>query len=151
MYLSAGASTFVASAAAGRFEGIAFDADGNLYVGNDAAFVIEKFSSSGADLGPFVSLPGAGSAYGLAFDRNGNLFAANYSDRTIVGFSPTGASLGIFASGLGNPRDLLIVTTPEPSTGLLVFSLCVFGLIGVWWRRDRRESAALHKDMNGDC
>jgi hypothetical protein len=50
-----GVSTFVASAASGQFEGIAFDATGNLYVGNDAAFIIEKFSASGADLGPFAA------------------------------------------------------------------------------------------------
>jgi sugar lactone lactonase YvrE len=118
--------------------GIAFDSNGNLYAANDATNTVEKYSPSGVALGTFAS--GLNDPYGLAFDSNGNLFVANYGNGTIREFSPSGTDLGNFvSSGLSNPRDLLIVATPEPSTGLLVFTLGAFGLIGVWWRRDRRK------------
>jgi sugar lactone lactonase YvrE len=118
--------------------GIAFDSGGNLYAANNATNSVEKYSPSGVALGTFAS--GLNDPYGLAFDSNGNLFVANYGNGTIREFSASGTDLGNFvSSGLSNPRDVVIVPTPEPSTGLLVFTLSVFGLIGVWWKRDRRK------------
>ena len=119
-------------------EGIAFDGSGNLYAANNATNTVEKYSPSGVALGTFAS--GLNDPYGLAFDGNGNLFVANYGNGTVREFSSSGTDLGNFGSvDLSGPRDLVIVTTPEPSTGLLVLTLGVFGLIGVWWRRDRRN------------
>ena len=67
-----------------------------LYVANVGDNTIEKFSSSGADLGVFASTflncPQA-----LAFDSHGNLYVANF-DNTIKKFSSSGADLGVFTS-----------------------------------------------------
>jgi hypothetical protein len=104
---------FLANLGDGRPEGIAFDAEGDLYIGNFLTFSITKFSRAGADLGLFASLDGVGSAYGLAFDSEGNLFAANYAGGSIHKFSPSGVDLGVVAStGLVLPRDLAIVPGP---------------------------------------
>ena len=77
-----------------------------LYVANAGDNTIEKFSSSGADLGVFAST-GMNAPIGLAFDNSGNLYVANVGDNTIEKFSSSGADLGVFAStGLNCPQAL---------------------------------------------
>jgi hypothetical protein len=56
---------FLATLGRGRPEGLAFDSEGNLYVGNFLTFSVTKFSANAADLGIFAALDGIGSAYGL--------------------------------------------------------------------------------------
>ena len=97
-------------------EGLAFDTQGNLYVGNFLHFVIEKFSPTGSDIGTFATLADPGSAYGMAFDSEGNLYAANFAAASVRKYSPTGTDLGIFAStGLAAPRDLVVVPQGGPT------------------------------------
>jgi outer membrane protein assembly factor BamB len=97
----------------GRPEGLAFDARGNLYVGNFLTFSITRFSPDALELGTFATLGGVGSAYGLAFDGVGALYAANYAGGSIHKFSASGLDLEVFASaGLVLPRDLAIVPGP---------------------------------------
>jgi hypothetical protein len=92
----------------GRPIAIAIDAVGNLYVCNDQSpYFIEKFSSTGTDLGAFTTATSLNRPYGLAFDRSGNLYAANYGNSTIEKFSSAGADLGVFVnSGISGPIGL---------------------------------------------
>jgi sugar lactone lactonase YvrE len=85
--------------------GLAFDAGGNLYVANQFANSIEKFSPMGVDLGSFAT-SGMASPTGLAFDAAGNLYVANTGNGTIRKFSPTGIDLGNFATGLNFPEGI---------------------------------------------
>ena len=117
---------------------ITFDANGNLYVANVIGFnSVEKFSSTGADLGAFAT--GIIHPYGLTFDATGNLYVTSSASGTIEKFSPTGADLGVFASsGLGGLADIIAVPTPVPEpaeyAAVAGLALVAFGA----WRRTRR-------------
>ena len=79
-------------------DSIAVDNSGNVYVATGGNDTIEKYSSSGTDLGVFAS----GFAVStLTFGSDGNLYAASGYNGTVERFSPTGECLGILASGLG--------------------------------------------------
>ena len=82
--------------------GIAIDGSGNIYAANWGTNTVEKFSSTGTDLGVFAA-SNLNHPAGLAFDRNGDLYVANYWGTTIEEFSPGGTDLGTFASGLNAP------------------------------------------------
>jgi hypothetical protein len=85
--------------------GLVFDGSGNLYVANLGEFnnsgsfnnegmtspyanTIEKFSSTGTDLGAFAT--GLDEPYGLAFNLSGDLFVSNVGNNTIDEFSTGG-------------------------------------------------------------
>ena len=87
--------------------GLAFDSAGNLYVSNYRSSTIEKFSSTGTDLGVFASA-GVNHPRGMVFDSLGNLYVANNGNSTIEKFSPTGIDLGIFAHTGGGPHFLAL-------------------------------------------
>lgn len=96
-----------------------------FYVTYNGNNTIEKFSSSGADLGTFAS--GLNGPQGLAFDSNGNLYVAEALANVVEKFSPTGTDLGAFvASGLDHPSGLafdssgnLYVTNSGSSSSLI--------------------------------
>ena len=95
-------------------EGIAFDAEGNLYVASFNSDIIQKYSALGADLGPFASLGLSASMFGIAFDASGNLYVANFAEHSIHKFSPAGVEqLPVFIltgqDAQDAPRDLVIV------------------------------------------
>jgi sugar lactone lactonase YvrE len=92
--------------------GLAFDSAGNLFIATyGSADTIEKFSSTGADLGAFASTPGTSSqghiSRSLAFDGAGNLYVTTQLNNTIWKYAPNG-SKSVFASGgpLDNPYGL---------------------------------------------
>ena len=65
-----------------------------LYVGNDANNTIERFSSTGSDLGTFASNPMASGAFtlGLAFDSAANLYVTYPNTPTnVVKYASNGA------------------------------------------------------------
>jgi sugar lactone lactonase YvrE len=105
--------------------------------GIDYKGTIEKFSSTGTDLGVFAST--VENPTGLAFDRAGNLYVAEPNSNTIEEFSPTGTDLGNFASDsmepltlaftddAGNPL-LIADQVPEPSS-LVLMGLGAAGLV----------------------
>ena len=100
--------TFLFSIATGLVyaQGVAVDHAGNVYVGDASANKIEKFSSTGSDLGTFAS-SGLSAPRGLAFDTAGNLYVVNSGNSTVEKFSPTGTDLGVFAgSPLSGPFAL---------------------------------------------
>lgn len=94
---------FASSSGTSRFEGMAFDVSGNLYVSGLQSNNIRRFSPTGVDLGNFVTT-GLSFPEGIVFDKSGNLYTANYANSTIERFSSSGADLGIFAT----------VATPGP-------------------------------------
>ncbi len=71
-------------------QGLAFDANGNLYAANWGSNTIERFSPTGQDLGVFAST-GMDYPCGIAFDNSGNLYVANWGNSTIEEFSATAA------------------------------------------------------------
>lgn len=104
--------------------GIAFDADGNLYVSSSINNTVEKFSPSGTDLGPFASTALSASLMGMAFDASRTLYVANSGEGlNILRSSTTGVDLVVFASaGLVTPRDLVImpqVVNPPPGVPII--------------------------------
>lgn len=91
--------------------GLAFDTDGNLYVGNtggglQGSDTIEEFDSSGN--GSIFTSTGLSYPTGLAFDSSGNLYASNIGNNTIEEFnsSGTGSVFATAASGLDLPEGL---------------------------------------------
>ena len=98
--------------------GMAFDADGNLYVSSSVNNIVEKFSPPppGTELAPglgtFASTDLSASLMGMAFDASGTLYVVNPgAGINILRSSTTGVELVFFApAGLGSsPRDLVIM------------------------------------------
>ena len=110
--------------------GLAFDSVGNLYVANENGPNVERFSSSGIDVGAFGSA--LSGPFSIAFDGAGNLYVANgtrqtIDDFSIEKFSPTGADLGLFvSSGLSLPAQILF-----DHAGNLYVQNTLIGIIGI--------------------
>jgi YVTN family beta-propeller protein len=98
------ASTF-ASTGLSNPEGVAVDAAGNVYVANVFTANIEKFSSTGQDLGAFATT-GVNDPGGMRFDSAGNLYLANVNSNNVEKYSPTGQDLGSFVTGVFKPTDV---------------------------------------------
>ena len=83
-----------------QFQGLAFDAAGNLYASVTGSStqpgMILKLTPDGAST-VFASM-GLFQPFGLAFDAAGNLYAANAKTDTIEKFTPNGVG-SVFASG----------------------------------------------------
>jgi sugar lactone lactonase YvrE len=85
----------------GNPAGLAFDAQGNLFVGNNAGTII-KITPAGAKT---VFASGLNMPFGVAFDPNGNLFEADEGSGSIFKFTPAGVKT-TFATGLSSPAGL---------------------------------------------
>jgi len=81
-------------------EGLAFDANGNLYVANSG--LVSLVTPTGL-VSTFAG--GFDNPLGLAFDVNGNLYVANSGNGTISTVTPAGV-VSTFASGFNNPAGL---------------------------------------------
>ena len=81
-------------------EGLAFDAAGNLYVGNTNSATVSKVTPAGV-VSTFAS--GFSGPEGLAFDAAGNLYVANQGFDTVSKVTPAGV-VSTFASGFFTPR-----------------------------------------------
>ena len=120
----------------GEAFGLAIAPSGDAYVGRYDG-VIEKYSSTGVDLGAFASIGIGPTTTGLAFDANGTLYASFYETGEIHRFSPSGTDLGVFASGLGGPLGLAfapVTAVPEPSS-LTLFAIGTVAFFAMTARR----------------
>src|SRR5262249_26776370 len=100
--------TFVpnGSGGLGSSHGLAFGANGDLFVSNfvnGGGNVLEYQGPGGASPGAFVKIfataNGLAGPTGLAFGPNGDLFVASSSNNQILEFTSTGAFVKVFASG----------------------------------------------------
>ena len=81
---------------------LAFDASGNLFVGNTGNGQITKVTPGGVES---VFASGLATPEGLAFNASGDLFEDDYASGQILEFTPGGTE-SIFASGLNAPLGL---------------------------------------------
>lgn len=102
--LSAGSATLLALAQR-QPQGLALDAQGNLYIANTGGNTVSKFDVSGnsffTGLSANISTP-----TGLALNWDGNLYVANQGTGIIERYSPNGVDLGAFATGLTDAGSL---------------------------------------------
>jgi sugar lactone lactonase YvrE len=90
--------------------GLAFDADGYLYVSSRAEGTVYRVSPSGA-MSTYAE--GMGIATGIAFDGEGNLYVGDRSG-TIFKVGPERGASGEVAGVLGD-REIFVYATLEPS------------------------------------
>jgi DNA-binding beta-propeller fold protein YncE len=76
--------------------GLAFDPAGNLYVDNNAANSLSKFTPGGVLIAP-------NNPNFETFDSSGNLYVANFSNNTVIKATPQGAVSFFISSGLNGP------------------------------------------------
>jgi hypothetical protein len=79
--------------------GIAVDdsggpSNGDIWVGDEATHVIDKFSPAG-HLETTIPIPNGGNPYSLAVDAHGNVYDGNHGEN-VLKFSESGASDGVF-------------------------------------------------------
>jgi DNA-binding beta-propeller fold protein YncE len=90
-------------------DGLAFGADGNLYVSSFSSDIIERYDCiTGAFLGIFASGGGLEGPMGLAFGPDGDLYVSSTStwNNSVLRYDGhTGAFVGTFAS-VGDPVGL---------------------------------------------
>ena len=77
--------------------GLAFDAAGNLYVG-DSSSNVYKFTPSGVRT-TFATVPAGGLPLGLAFDAAGNLYVSDSFNSKIFEYSPLAPQPLLSAAG----------------------------------------------------
>jgi sugar lactone lactonase YvrE len=98
--------------------GVAFDAQGNLWVVNDNSntvveYAVAQLSASGSPT-PVVTiqLPAMSVSYAIAFDASGNLWVGNNFANTIVEFTPSQLAAG----GSPTPAVTIAEVPPQPNT-----------------------------------
>lgn len=85
--------------------GIAVDASGNIYTGDEYSDTVRKLNSAGTVLAKYKT--GLGNIYGLGVDASGNIYAAGYNNNTIKKITPAGV-VSSFATGLNGPFGLIV-------------------------------------------
>ncbi len=85
--------------------GMAFSANGTLYVADFSANKIDQVTPAGV-VSTFVSGNGLSAPNGLAFDAAGYLYVANYGNSTILKITPAGTVTTYISSGVSNPVGL---------------------------------------------
>jgi hypothetical protein len=124
--------------------GLAVDANGDVFVGDQGSQCIYKFTPSGVR-STFAS--GLDQPQALAFDGSGNLFEADYGSGNVYEFTP-GGTRSTFASGI-HPNGLAFTSTPEPPAFALLTAGAVALLGHAWRRKQRRQSVAVPNDLSG--
>lgn len=84
-------------------DGMAIDAEGNLYVSHFSGDKVFKISLEG-EVTPFIS--GLNTPNGLAFDNDGNLFVCDWQANKIYKYDSTGNLLNTYPT-LGNPSGII--------------------------------------------
>ncbi len=95
--------------------GLAWDAQGRLYVSSYNQDLVRRFDAGGADLGVFIGSNLVGPT-NIWFDASGDLLVSDYDGGSIKRFSGTGAFQGVFIGGLGQSEGIASL----PNGNLLV-------------------------------
>lgn len=82
--------------------GMAYDADGNLYVANWSSGRVLRFSSQGERT---VFASGLSGPSGLAISAKGDIYVASYNEDLVWRFTPNGDK-AVFVRGLATPAGL---------------------------------------------
>ncbi|KAA3605239.1 MAG: T9SS C-terminal target domain-containing protein [Calditrichaeota bacterium] len=82
--------------------GIDWDSLGNLYVSTYYGGFVQKFDTSGNDLGIFISDTDLQGPTNIWFDTNGDLLVLDYDGTSVKRFDSNGNFLGDFLTGLDN-------------------------------------------------
>ena len=131
-YIDTIASGLVAGAS-----GLTIDASGNLYLSRYAdGYQIEKFSSTGTDLGAYTSGVALNYGFGSIFMPNGDLIVASHGHSPTQGLYRFNSS-GVFVSEVESTYTAsfeVILTVPEPGT------LALLGLGAALARRLARRA-----------
>jgi glucose/arabinose dehydrogenase len=114
-------------------QGLAFDAQGSLYVANTG--YITKITPDGAST--LFAQNGLNGPVGLCFDYADNLYVADANNNTIMRFSQDGVGSVVVSTGLNDPIGIAI-QVPEPSTWA-IFSL---GIAALSYRCSRKHGLA---------
>lgn len=85
--------------------GLAWDAQGRLYVASFNGASVHRFSENGSDLGLFVD-SNLTAPSNIWFGEDGDLFVNDFQGGLIRRFSSDGAFKGNFASGLSQPEGM---------------------------------------------
>jgi hypothetical protein len=85
--------------------GIDWDSDGNLYVSSYSGDLVQKFDTSGNDLGVFVNSNLLGPT-NIWFDNNGDLLVIDYNGTSVKRFDSTGSFVNNFMTGLGSAEGV---------------------------------------------
>ena len=95
-------------------QGLALDAQGNLYIANSANNTLSILAPQGVQVPTVFVNGGQGldSPCGVALDSIGNVFVANAGNGTISEVTPTGTTVSTFASGLTAPQWLVVAQVP---------------------------------------
>jgi hypothetical protein len=110
--------------------GLAFDGNGNLYVGNSTYSTspnstVDKITPAGV-VSTFAT--GFVRPEGLAFDGSGNLYVAECYSGTISTVGPGGGTATLFASGFSGTESIAFYpptfasAVPEPASVLLLLT-----------------------------
>lgn len=104
--------TFASGTGMNHPTGFAWDASGNMLVGNFNSNDVSKYSPTGTYLGSLVPAGGSGLSgadVGTALGPDGNLYVPSFNSNEVLKFNPTsGAFVGrLNAGGLTTPRTIL--------------------------------------------
>jgi sugar lactone lactonase YvrE len=111
-------------------EGIAFDASGNLWVGNNDGYSLVKYTGLQISKGSSTPAPVVFIGYsgisnrsvqqmgGVAIDASGNVWVNNETTDAVLGFTPT----DLAATGTPNASIVIDSATTNPGFGGLAFS-----------------------------
>jgi len=89
--------------------GIAIDSNGYIYVADEEADAIVKFSSSGSYTSSFTtSNPSLDAPEGVAVDNSGNIYIADTGNNRIVVLSSSGSQTNSFTANFDEPHAIAI-------------------------------------------
>ena len=117
---------------------VALDAQGNLYVANEAANTVSVFAPGGTS--PTRTLTGVSKPVALAIDAQGNLFVANgnFTGTTVSVFAPGSTSPTRTLTGLSGPSALAF-----DAQGNLYVANFQFGTVSVFAPSSTSPTATL--------
>jgi sugar lactone lactonase YvrE len=124
--------------------GLAFDTDGDLYVGSYFGQRVYRVTPDGVAT---TFATGLGGAFGLAFDPGGDLFVANQTlNGSVARVAPDG-TVTPFLTNLGSGPHFVAWQIPEPASGLVLLG----ALLVLPWRGRQMTSSPSRSGSAGNA